>query len=123
MDGITEHEKRKLAKAEMHSRSLKIFKASVIEYEVLEGQSSLGVNMENRTCGCGEWQIRGIPCRHAVRVIIEMMGHPEHYVSPWYSIEMCKKTYSMNYRPVPDEEQWPIFDLPKIDPPSFKRGV
>ncbi|KAL8153999.1 hypothetical protein V2J09_011759 [Rumex salicifolius] len=52
-----------------------------------------------------------------------MRGHPEHYVSPWYSIEMYKQTYSMNYRPVLDEEQWPRFDLPKIDPPSFKRGV
>ncbi|KAL8153996.1 hypothetical protein V2J09_011756 [Rumex salicifolius] len=54
MDGITEDANRKLAKAEMHSRSLKIFKAAVIEYEVLE--------------------------------------------------EMYKKTYSMNYRPVPDED-------------------
>lgn len=32
-------------------------------------------------------------------------------------------TYSVNYRPAPDEQQWPRFDLPKIDPPSFKRGV
>ncbi|KAL8151714.1 hypothetical protein V2J09_021522 [Rumex salicifolius] len=123
MDGITEHAKRKLAKAETQSCSLKIFKASPIEYEVLEGSSTLGVNIENRTYRCGEWQISGILCRHTVRVIIEMRGHLEHYVSQWYSIKMYKRAYLVNYRPVPDEEQWPRFDLPRIDPPSFKRGI
>ncbi|KAL8161699.1 hypothetical protein V2J09_013188 [Rumex salicifolius] len=117
MDDITEHAKRKLAKAETQSRSLKIFKASPIEYKVLEGPSSLGVNIENRSCGCGEWQIRGIPCRHVVRVIIEMRGHPEHYISQWYFTKMYKRAYLVSYSSVPDEEQWPRFDLPRIDPP------
>lgn len=52
-------------------------------YEVKEASISYSVNMRQRTCACRRWELGGIPCRHALRVITEKKLNYEDYISSW----------------------------------------
>ena len=40
------------------------------KHEVRLGDNIVTVDMNEKTCGCRKWQMTGIPCVHAARVII-----------------------------------------------------
>ncbi|XP_021757228.1 uncharacterized protein LOC110722260 [Chenopodium quinoa] len=48
---------------------------------------------------------------------------PHAFVDEWYSVKRYKATYSNGIKSIPDHEQWPEFNLPKILPPKLKRGI
>ncbi|KAL2924602.1 50S ribosomal protein L32 [Bienertia sinuspersici] len=94
------------------------------EFEVHEGNSQFPLSLNKMKCGCGAWQLSGIPCRHAMRAMIATKLDPHSYVSPWYSVKYYKATYDHNIAAMPDHAQWPDFEgLPKVLPPAMKRGV
>jgi hypothetical protein len=64
------------------------------------------VDLHNKTCGCRQWEMTGIPCVHAVSAILFDCGEPEDYVHEYYSIEMYKKAYAPLIYLMPSEEQW-----------------
>jgi len=39
------------------------------------------VNLDARTCGCGRWQLNGIPCPHAICAMYRNRRFPEDYIS------------------------------------------
>jgi len=39
------------------------------------------VNLEERTCGCGRWQLNSIPCPHAICAMYRNRRFPEDYIS------------------------------------------
>ena len=47
------------------------------------------VDMAGKTCSCHKWQLRGIPCGHAVACINRRHEQPEQHVSHTY----LKTTY------------------------------
>ncbi|XP_021722430.1 uncharacterized protein LOC110689911 [Chenopodium quinoa] len=92
-------------------------------YEVTDGKSVLPVNFAEKRCLCGVWQISGIPCRHGMRAILHARLDPKQFVHEWYSVRRYKAAYAGGINSIPDSDQWPDFDMPKIDPPTMKRGV
>ncbi|KAH7835636.1 hypothetical protein Vadar_028195 [Vaccinium darrowii] len=38
------------------------------------------INLKTQTCSCRRWDLTGIPCEHAARVIVESGGQPEEYI-------------------------------------------
>ena len=92
-------------------------------FEVKDGSSYLAVSLVNRTCACGQWQISGIPFKHAIRAILQNDEAPEAYVAHWFSVSTYQQAYSCSISFVPDPDQWPPFDLPEIQPPRMKRGI
>ena len=42
----------------------------VYEFEVDDIEDFYLVNLANRTCHCGSWDLIGIPCKHAVACIV-----------------------------------------------------
>ncbi|XP_056695367.1 uncharacterized protein [Spinacia oleracea] len=76
---------------------------------------------ENLRCGCGKWQISGIPCKHALRVIYDQRLNPIDFVSPFFKSAAYKLTYADHIHPMSDPTQWPNFSLPTIQPPVIKR--
>lgn len=102
----------------------KAFMSSPGEYEIHEGKSQFPLSLNNKLCSCGAWQISGIPCRHAIRAMIHAKIDPQKVVSSWYHVKTYKQTYNFNISPIPDKEQWPVYDdLPVLSPPTMKRGV
>lgn len=94
------------------------------EYEIREGQSHFPFSLNKRKCACEARQLTGIPCRHAVRVMIASKLNPHKYVCSWYSVKTYKATYINIISPIPYQHQWPEFeDFPKLQPPPKKKGV
>ena len=51
-------------------------------FQVLAGlQNQYVVDLEGRTCACRKWQLVGIPCNHAMSVIMTSHMNPFEYVN------------------------------------------
>jgi hypothetical protein len=66
------------------------------------------VNLQERTCTCRQWQVSGIPCKHALAFITSLTNAPiENYVDLYYSVEKFRTTYSQLIPAIPEKTQWP----------------
>ena len=75
------------------------------------------VSLVDRTCHCRRWQIRGIPCIHALffmSVIAGAEGEVDQYVSEYFSVAKFRAAYAMNVPTLLGKDQWM-----KVDP-GFK---
>ncbi|XP_057548298.1 uncharacterized protein LOC130826745 [Amaranthus tricolor] len=81
----------------------------------------LEVDIENRTCTCKKWDLRGIPCCHAVASIFYLYKEVESFVDQCYTREAYLRAYEGNINPCIGERHWPKIDKP-IDPPPIKIG-
>ncbi|KAL2896048.1 Tagatose-6-phosphate kinase [Bienertia sinuspersici] len=70
------------------SRTCKALLSKEGEYEVLNGKSSLTVNLHNHTCLSNAWQVSKIPCKHGMRAILEDRQDPHQFVSEWNSLKL-----------------------------------
>ncbi|GMI81513.1 hypothetical protein HRI_001820600 [Hibiscus trionum] len=56
-------------------------------YQVSCGPSNQhAVNIQAWTCSCRKWELTGIPCVHAISVILSLPDRPEKYVAPCYHV-------------------------------------
>jgi hypothetical protein len=53
------------------------------------------------SCGCGRWQLNGIPCRHVCCAIYANREVPKKYISKWYLVKTYLKSYAPNISPMP----------------------
>jgi hypothetical protein len=66
------------------------------------------LNLEDRTCSCWEWQVSGLPCKHALAFIIALAdGKIEMHVDSYYSIEKFRAAYAQLILAMTDKTQWP----------------
>ena len=42
----------------------------MFEFEVDDGEESYVVNLTNKNCDCGRWNLIGIPCKHTMACIV-----------------------------------------------------
>lgn len=123
-EGICPNILHRIRVATKDSRVCQAYPSGRGAYEIHDGRSRLPVSLNDRTCACGRWQISGIPCKHAIKAILNEGKDPTAYVSEWFSVARYKEAYSGNIAPVPDQEQWPQnVDLPTLIPPTMKRSV
>ncbi|XP_021758656.1 uncharacterized protein LOC110723618 [Chenopodium quinoa] len=112
---------KKIGKA---SSTCKAFKSKPGEYEIHEGRSQFPLSLNQKVCSCGAWQLSGIPCRHAIRALVDTKLDPHAYVSSWFSVKTYRQAYRVGTNPVPDTEQWPESQNERIIlPPKMKRGI
>ncbi|KAL4364016.1 hypothetical protein GQ457_04G008290 [Hibiscus cannabinus] len=92
-------------------------------YQVSCGPSSQhSVNIQEWTCSCRKWQLTGIPCIHAISVILSIEDRPEKYVDSCYFVSTQREIYSHLISPVRGEKQWATNDtMEPILPPIFRR--
>lgn len=63
------------------AKECSVFPGTVGKYEVLSGTDYETVNLRERTCTCGKWQICGIPCVHTYAVILAYNLNADDHVS------------------------------------------
>ena len=83
------------------------------------------VNLESRSCSCGQWEVTGKPCTHAIAYITSLKNVPiEDYIHEYYSVERFKLAYQFEVNPMDDKSQWPTVS-PNFDmkPPILVRGA
>ncbi|XP_057522634.1 uncharacterized protein LOC130802642 [Amaranthus tricolor] len=90
-------------------------------FQVAYCMDVLEVEIENRTCTCKKWDLRGIPCCHAVASIFYLHKEVESYVDQCYTREAYLRAYEGYINPCIGERHWPEIDKP-IDPPPIKIG-
>ena len=57
---------KKILENSEESRILKTLHSSVGKYEMLGVGRAYTTNLVEKTCECGQWQVSGVPCSHAV---------------------------------------------------------
>ncbi|XP_056690471.1 uncharacterized protein [Spinacia oleracea] len=93
------------------------------EFEVKDGNVKFPVKLHTRTCGCGVWQVSGIPCKHGLRVIYNQRLDPVDFVSNYFKGAAYKQAYAEHMHPMADPTQWPGSTLPTIKPHGIKRSA
>lgn len=102
----------KLQKEIATAESLQVLYSETEEnntFEVHGGQSNEFVNIDNRYCSCGMWQLTGLPCSHAVAVLRYSFREPYDHCSQYFTAESYRVTYAESIHPVPN------VDVPMAD--------
>ncbi|KAM0838195.1 hypothetical protein ACQ4PT_061129 [Festuca glaucescens] len=69
------------------------------------------VNLQERTCSCRQWQVCGLPCKHALAFITSLSnGHIKNYIDLYYSTDKFRAAYVQLIPAMPDKTQWPKSD-------------
>ncbi|XP_062029806.1 uncharacterized protein LOC133745675 [Rosa rugosa] len=82
-------------------RHWRVSRSDTYVYEVHCQKYNSMVNLETRFCSCGEWQLYGFPCSHALVVIQQHGSSPYLYVNELYKVEKYRETYSFPINPLP----------------------
>ncbi|XP_024004159.1 uncharacterized protein LOC112081608 [Eutrema salsugineum] len=91
--------------------------------EVRESGLSYSVNMRLRTCACRRWDMSGIPCRHALRIIAERKLNQEDYISHWYLNFRQQQIYSYSINSVNGMLFWKKSGSKVLPPPSLVEEI
>nr|GEW85225.1 hypothetical protein [Tanacetum cinerariifolium] len=76
-------------------------------FEVRSGSEGFTLDEGKRTCSCRMWQLSGLPCVHATKVIFLINRVPESYVLAWFETNMYYVAYHNYVKPVPGMNFWP----------------
>ncbi|KAF9604910.1 hypothetical protein IFM89_011192 [Coptis chinensis] len=81
------------------------------------------VNIVDHTCECRVWQMTGIVCVHAVRVLLPKRVEWVEYCSSYFWVSEYKLAYTSNVKPMKDVKDWPKPDPTEhVKPPPLVRG-
>ena len=87
------------------------------------GHHSNEVNLMARTCCCGKWQNRKIPCSHAIKALQYLGQDATAYIDPCYSLVNAIHTYSHAFVVPKSDSLWRDVDGPKWVPdPNLLRA-
>ncbi|CAL1379371.1 unnamed protein product [Linum trigynum] len=92
-----------------------------MEFQVRSPRGEFVVDLLQRTCACGRWQLSGIPCSHAISCILHNKDKPENYVDSCYHMDTYMMSYAYPIHAHNDANQWPKSTMPPLQAPKFDR--
>ncbi|KAK9216840.1 hypothetical protein WN944_008851 [Citrus x changshan-huyou] len=98
-----------------------ICRASEWLYEVDENTKTYIVDLEHHMCDCGQWQVSGIPCVHAMPCIVNSQKDQAQFISQWLKKDTYLRCYSGLIKPIPDRTSWVDAGGDEILPPLVRR--
>lgn len=84
----------------------RVYRANETEFEVMTHEGNVVVNLENRSCLCGRWQVYGLPCSHAVGAILSCKEDVYIYTESCFTVENYRRAYAETVEPISDKGQW-----------------
>ncbi|XP_039155563.1 uncharacterized protein LOC120287001 [Eucalyptus grandis] len=97
-------------------------------FEVRHKNDKFVVDIRNNSCSCRAWDLSGIPCPHAICVILFKGEEIETFVAHWYKKDRYLKTYSHYLEAMNGDNLWPSSDkeplvapMPRVMPGRPKR--
>ncbi|XP_057543852.1 uncharacterized protein LOC130823243 [Amaranthus tricolor] len=100
---------------------LRVIPVDVSEFEVDDDEESYVVNLTNKTCLCGSWNLIGIPCKIAMAYIVLRKFDASEFFHEAYLVETYAKTYAPKFYGMPGHKMWPTTTLAKPLPPPFRK--
>uniref|UniRef100_A0ACD5VTM9 Uncharacterized protein n=1 Tax=Avena sativa TaxID=4498 RepID=A0ACD5VTM9_AVESA len=114
LDGLIMPHIIKKLKAMTRDLNLEVVQSSeeVAEVTTLGGSGfRFVVNLQERTCSCRQFQVSGLPCKHALAFITSLNNaHIQTYVDLYYSVAKFRAAYAQLIPAMPDKTQWPESD-------------
>ncbi|KAM3397122.1 hypothetical protein P3S68_000634 [Capsicum galapagoense] len=107
--------RERINKNQKMGRKLLCFRGSDHLFEVHDLKNYV-VNLKEMSCQYKEWQISGVPCKHALCCITHIRDDPSRFVHPLLTKDFYVKTYSKKINPIPDESKWPTVHHPVVRP-------
>lgn len=104
------------------------FHVSLVHSTIFEvrGESLDIVDIDHWNCSCKGWQITGLPCCHAIAVILCLGKSPYEYCSRYFTVDSYRLTYAESIHPVPNVERPLSSEVNEvatiITPPPTKRA-
>ncbi|XP_013614098.1 PREDICTED: uncharacterized protein LOC106320281 [Brassica oleracea var. oleracea] len=87
------------------------------ETEVEYKDQSYVVSLEKETCACRSWQMNGIPCIHAAKIILGAKRKLSEFVAPCYTTSKWR-----GISPVNGMIEWPQTNRLGVIPPPNQNG-
>ncbi|XP_074347127.1 uncharacterized protein LOC141685953 [Apium graveolens] len=75
-------------------------------YIVKSGTKAVTVDLEKKTCDRRVFDLKGIPCCHAIAAIHDKRQQPIDYVSDYFKRDKYLQSYSFSIKAVKGEEYW-----------------
>uniref|UniRef100_A0A2N9EWY4 SWIM-type domain-containing protein n=1 Tax=Fagus sylvatica TaxID=28930 RepID=A0A2N9EWY4_FAGSY len=81
------------------------------------------VNLFEKNCTCGKWQLYRIPCSHAIAVCNNVSVDVRQFIDPFYTLTERLACYDHSFMPIHDKGYWRNVEGPRLIPnPAQKRG-
>ncbi|CAL2257564.1 unnamed protein product [Prunus armeniaca] len=94
------------------------------KYEVkCFGGTQVVVDLRNRSCSCRQWDITGIPCKHAYAAMGQLNGNHISYVHDYYKKEAFMKAYKPMVHPMASQDLRAKTNFPPLLPPKFHKQL
>lgn len=91
---FTEYAKQELERRSANSRFFYSTTCGGGEYEVRDDHVYFLVRLDTSSCGCGIWQVFGIPYKYGLWVIYNQRLQLEEYVFDYFKGATYKMTYA-----------------------------
>lgn len=88
------------------SRGHRVYRANEAEFEVMDSEGNVVVDVEKRSCLCGRWEVYGLPCSHAVGALLSCGEDVYEYAESCFTVESYRRTYGDAIEPVSDNVEW-----------------
>ncbi|XP_057798030.1 uncharacterized protein LOC131014162 [Salvia miltiorrhiza] len=119
-DRLCPNIKKKLEKLKHDVRICRAHPGLGGKFEVSCYEDRLIVHLGDRTCSCRQWDLCGIPCKHAVAALHFMKEEPTDYVNECYSVDKYLKAYAYALEPINGKKMWPKGVGYPVEPPMIK---
>ncbi|XP_061367241.1 uncharacterized protein LOC133310340 isoform X2 [Gastrolobium bilobum] len=98
---LTPSMEEKLKRENQKTHSLQVLLSGSSTYEV-RGDTTEVVDIDCWECSCKVWQLTGVPCCHAIAVIVGIGRSVYDYCSRYVTTESYRLTYSEFVQPIPN---------------------
>ncbi|KAL0699360.1 hypothetical protein Bca4012_055482 [Brassica carinata] len=123
---LTPTNEEKLQKEIGLAQTLQVSSPEGSLFQVHGGDSSINiVDIDQCDCDCKIWRLTGLPCSHAVAVIMCIEKSPYEYCSRYLTVESHRLMYAESIHPVPNMDRMmleePVEGLVAVTPPPTRR--
>ncbi|XP_078436611.1 uncharacterized protein LOC144707382 [Wolffia australiana] len=105
----------------LKSRTCTLRHAGEYQFEVTDLGNRFVVDLRTRSCSCRYWNIRGIPCSHAITCIHWMKQDPVSFFTDWLKKDVYKLAYRNGIRPLNGRNLWTEVEGNYVFPPLVKK--
>ncbi|KAI3881305.1 hypothetical protein MKX03_005152, partial [Papaver bracteatum] len=67
-------------------------------------------NLTRKECNCGAWKVGGVPCVHAMAVIVDKDENAYSYVDPCHFIIKYMMSYAGHVEPTTNPLTWLVVE-------------
>ncbi|KAI3523117.1 hypothetical protein L1887_01174 [Cichorium endivia] len=92
-----------MSKASAHSLRSFNREKGIFELTTQTGRNVQVVNLEQKTCTCGKWEVFKYPCSHVLSACAKLSLNSWQYVDKCYSIVKYCDTWASEFSPLPHE--------------------